>query len=67
MNLDTLGFIIHTLGELMVAFSVLIVHHRVSAERKIDIHVRQAMKWERLIVFLGIAFIIAGALIEKLF
>lgn len=66
MDIHTFGYIIHVTGELMIAYSVLIVHHRVSVERKIDIHVTRAMGHERIAVFTGIIFIISGALLEKL-
>lgn len=64
--MQTLGFILHGIGELAIAYSVLIVHHRVAVERKIDQHIVLAMNHEKITVFLGIALIIIGSSLELL-
>lgn len=52
------------LGEVLVAYTVLSVHHRVRKEHKIDKQVFKEMKKEQLLGFVGIAFIVLAYLID---
>lgn len=61
---EAFGFIIDTVGKLLVAYTTLMVHHRVANEHKIDGKVFQVMKRERLYGFIGMGMIIVGSLIE---
>lgn len=60
----TIGFVIHTLGELLVAFTVLRVHGQVVHDRKVDKRVLNQMKLEQWLGMTGLLFIIAGFIIE---
>ncbi|QQS44460.1 hypothetical protein IPM65_02590 [Candidatus Roizmanbacteria bacterium] len=60
------GFIIQTLGEMMVGFTAIMVHHRVWKEHKIDEKVFLEMKRERQIGIIGLALIVIGFTIELL-
>lgn len=62
--MQTLGFTIHTLGEIMVGFTAIMVHHRVWKEHKIDNKVFAEMNRERKIGVVGILLIIIGYIIE---
>lgn len=65
--MNDLGFILHVMGELIIAYSILTVHRRISIERKIDSHIVHTINRERMSVFFGIALIVTGSLIEFLF
>ena len=60
----TIGFLLHTLGELLIAFTVLKVHHRVLREHKIDKKVFHEMRIEQAMGLMGVALIITGAFLE---
>lgn len=64
MNPSSIGFIIKTLGELMIGYSILSVHSQVGKEGKIDSHVRSKIINEKYLTILGIAFILIGFLLE---
>ena len=49
------------LGEVMVGFTAIMVHHRVWKEHKIDSKVFAEMKHERRVGMLGLVLIIVGA------
>ncbi len=55
-----IGFTLHTLGEVMVGFTAIMVHHRVWKEHKIDSRVFAEMKLERKAGIIGLIFIILG-------
>lgn len=59
-----LGASIHVSGELLVAYTVLRVHHRVLHERKMDKKVFRAMRKEQVIGLIGALLILSGFLIE---
>ncbi len=60
----TIGFILHTFGELLIAFTVLKVHHRVLHDHKIDKKVFQDMRLEQIMGVVGVIMIIIGAALE---
>lgn len=62
--LGTIGFTLHTLGEVMVGFTAIMVHHRVWKEHKIDDRVFVEMNKERKIGIIGLICIIVGFAIE---
>jgi hypothetical protein len=61
---QTIGFLLHTLGELFIAFTVLKVHHRVLREHKIDKKVFREMRIEQALGLIGAVLIIVGASLE---
>jgi len=61
-----IGFTLHTLGELMVGFTAIMVHHRVWKEHKIDSRVFAEMKMERKTGIIGLIFIILGFALQML-
>ena len=66
MNLSLLGLTFTALGEIIVAYTVISVHHRVMKEHKIDASVFKTMKKEQKIAFIGIIFIIIGYIFSVL-
>ncbi len=60
------GFFLHTLGEIMIGFTAIMVHHRVWKEHKIDEKVFLEMRRERKIGIIGLALIIIGFGMELL-
>ncbi len=65
--LGIIGFTLHTLGEIMVGFTAIMVHHRVWKEHKIDKRVFAEMNKERKIGIIGLILIVAGFAIELVF
>lgn len=55
-----IGFTLHTLGEVMVGFTAIMVHHRVWKEHKIDNRVFAEMKRERRVGIVGLLLILVG-------
>ncbi len=66
MQLATIGFLLHTSGELLIAFTVLRVHHRVLHDHKIDKKVFEDMRLEQFIGIVGVIMIITGASMQIL-
>lgn len=64
MSLEVLGFILDIIGKVMVAFTVIAVHHRFRKEHKVDELVFKAMKQEQLIGIIGIIFMIIGFFLQ---
>lgn len=62
--LGLIGFTLHTLGEIMVGFTVIMVHYRVWKEHKIDNRVFNEMNKERKIGIVGLILIVVGYVIE---
>lgn len=46
MNLNLLGFVLDTIGTVMIAYTAIAMHRRVWKEHKIDEGVFREMKWE---------------------
>lgn len=64
VNMEIFGLFLRTLGEIMIGFTVVMVHRRVWKEHKIDEKVYKDMKREQVIVGVGITLLIVGFLIE---
>jgi len=62
--LGLIGFTLHTVGEVMVGFTAIMVHHRVWKEHKIDNRVFEEMKIERKAGIIGLIFIIIGFVLQ---
>lgn len=58
------GFILDTIGKLMVAYTSVMVHHRFRHEHKVDEQVFTAMKNEQVFGFAGMVLIVVGASME---
>ena len=58
------GLTLQVLGEILIAFTLLRVHHRVLNEHKIDKRVFVEMKLEQKVGYLGVIFIVVGYLIQ---
>ena len=63
-NLQSIGFVIHTLGELMVAFTVLRVHGQMMRDHMFDKKVFIQMRLEQVLGMTGVIFIIFGFVLE---
>ena len=59
-----LGLTIHTIGEIMVGFTAIMVHHRFWKEHKVDARVFDEMRRERGIGIIGIVLILIGFFIQ---
>jgi hypothetical protein len=64
MSLELIGFIIDTLGKILVAFTAIRVHGRFWKEHKIDAKVFREMRTEQVLGMLGIAMIVIGFILE---
>ena len=62
--MEFIGFTFETMGEILVAYTVIMVHHRVWKEHKIDKKVFMEMRREQVLGIIGIAFIVTGYLIQ---
>ena len=62
--MEFIGFTFETMGEILVAYTVIMVHHRVWKEHKIDKKVFTEMRREQVFGIIGISFIIVGYLIQ---
>lgn len=59
-----IGFTIDVIGKVLIAYTAVMVHHRVWQEHKIDKRVFSEMKKEKIIAFIGIFMIIAGYFLQ---
>jgi len=64
MNLSIIGATFTALGEIIIAYTVISVHHRVMKEHKIDSQVFKTMHKEQKIALLGISLIVIGYIIN---
>ena len=62
--MNNIGLTISTLGEIMVAYTVVRVHYRFWKEHKVDDEVFSAMRREQRVASLGIILIIVGFLVQ---
>lgn len=60
MNLTIISATFTTIGEIVIAYTVISVHHRVMKEHKIDDLVFKTMRKEQIIALIGIILIITG-------
>jgi hypothetical protein len=58
------GFLLDTIGKVMVAYTSIMVHHRFRHEHRVDEALFKMMKWEQLYGVIGILLIILGSSIE---
>ena len=64
MNPTTLGLTLSTIGEILLAITVLFVHHQVKREKKIDSVILKDITYEEIFGSLSILLIIIGYLIQ---
>jgi len=64
MNWYDIGDIITVLGEILVGWMAIAVHHRVRHEHKVDEKVFSLMRKENTLGKIGIGLIIAGLIIR---
>lgn len=64
MNLELIGFVLDTLGKLMVSYTTVRVHFRFWKEHQVDDAVFKEMHREQIIGIIGIVLIIVGASLE---
>ena len=62
--MEVIGNTVKTLGELMIAYTVIAVHQRVWKEHKIDKAVFTEMERERKVGIIGMVLIIVGFFLE---
>ncbi|PIZ66116.1 hypothetical protein COY15_01855 [Candidatus Roizmanbacteria bacterium CG_4_10_14_0_2_um_filter_39_12] len=62
--IELVGFTIKTIGEVMVGFTAIMVHHRVWKEHKIDTRVFAEMKRERQVGITGLILIVLGYILQ---
>ncbi|MFH1866636.1 MAG: hypothetical protein ABIJ81_00945 [Patescibacteria group bacterium] len=60
MNLEILAMTLEAAGTVMIAFTALMVHHRVRKEHSIDERVSRMMKREQFLGWTGVSLIIIG-------
>jgi len=64
IELEIAGFLIDTMGKLLVAYTSIMVHHRFLHEHKIDNAVFKIMRKEQYMGFAGIILILVGSSLE---
>jgi hypothetical protein len=64
MDIEFIGFTIYVIGEVMVAYTAIMVHYRFWREHKIDEAVFSIMKRERRVAVLGVILIIIGYFLQ---
>lgn len=62
--MELAGFTLGVSGELMIAYTVIAVHYRISKKHQIDDAVIGTMRRERIIGVLGIVAIVLGYFLE---
>lgn len=64
--MELLAFTLDLIGKIMVSYTVIMVHHRVWKQHRIDESVFSEMRKERTIGVVGIAFMVTGYLFHVL-
>ena len=64
MTVEFIGFTLDVIGKVMVAFTAIMVHHRVWKEHEISSRVFSEMKREQFIGVAGILLIVVGYLLQ---
>ncbi|MFC1653504.1 hypothetical protein ACFL1M_01505 [Patescibacteria group bacterium] len=59
-----IGYTLDVIGKILIAYTAVMVHHRVWQEHKIDNRVFDEMKKEKLVAFIGIFFILLGYFLQ---
>ena len=62
--LALIGFTIDVIGKVLIAYTAVMVHHRVWKEHKIDNKVFDEMKREKVVAFFGIFLLILGYFLQ---
>ena len=62
-----LGITLKTIGELLLGLTVIMVHHKIVTDHKIDNKVLNLMHREQFLAGLGMLLIIIGFIFELLF
>jgi len=62
--MEIISLTLDTLGTILIAYTALRVHSRVSNDHKIDAKVVLEMRKEKLLGFLGILLIVVGYIIQ---
>lgn len=60
----TIGLAIEFLGNALLAVSILLVHHKIEEEHKIDRAVLRTMRKEQWLAFLGLVLMTIGFALE---
>jgi hypothetical protein len=60
MNLSIISATLTSLGEIVIAYTVVSVHHRMMEEHQIDDKVFKVMRKEQKIALVGVTLILAG-------
>lgn len=58
--MQIIGYTLDLFGKLLIAFTAIMVHHRVQQEHKIDKQVFDEMKKEKVLAMIGILLMIIG-------
>lgn len=64
MTIEFIGFTFDVIGKIMVAFTAIMVHHRVWKEHEISSRVFTEMRREQFIGVIGITFIVIGYVLQ---
>lgn len=64
MSIESIGFTLHIVGEILIAYTVIMVHRRVQKEHKIDERVFAVMKKEQIMAIIGVVFILIGYFLQ---
>ena len=67
MLIKILPSLLSAIGEILIGYSLLMVHAKMSKEKKIDELVVNEMKEEKLYVIIGIILIASGFLLNLIF
>lgn len=62
--MEIFAFTLDLVGKLLIAFTAIMVHHRVQQEHKIDAEVFQEMKKEKWLGIIGIVLMVLGYLVH---
>ena len=64
--INEFGLAVQTLGEILIAAAVLVVHHRLKNDHKVDRPVMQAIQIEQCLGVFGVVFIFVGFIFQLL-
>jgi hypothetical protein len=64
MNLDLIGLTLSTAGEVTIGVIVIIVHHRILKDRRIDEPVLRDIRVEQAVGAAAIALMVAGYVLQ---
>ena len=67
MSYNAIGFVLTTIGEILLGTMVLIIHWHILKEHRIDADVLKQMKQEQLLGVLAIISIVIGFLLQVLY